>query len=77
MRSFRVSLTCRHGRDGKVLVWQFSQEGEKNLDLGLPSDGGLRRKPLLLHSVDVNEVNFCGIDIVCTDDVFSYLIYSD
>jgi len=39
------------------------------LDRGLPSDGGVRRKPWLLHSLDVKGMNFCGMDMCAVDDV--------
>jgi ASTRA-associated protein 1 len=58
-----------HGRDGKVFVWRFGEEDEANLDSGLPADGGSRRKPWLLHSFDVKEMTFCGMDVVCPDEV--------
>ena len=50
-------------------MWRFSEEEEVNLDPGLPADGGSRRKPWLLHSLDVKEMTFCGIDVVCHDEV--------
>ena len=63
-------INFRHGRDGKVFVWRFTEEDEANLDFGVPADGGSRRKPWLLHSIDVKEMTFCGIDVVCSDKVF-------
>lgn len=59
----------RNGRDGKVFVWQLKGDGEGNLDCGLPADGGTRRKPWLLHSVEVKEMTFCGVDVAVTEDV--------
>ena len=58
-----------HGREGKVFVWQFKEDEEHTFDRGLPAEGGTRRKPWLLHSLDVKEMMFCGIDIACVDDV--------
>jgi hypothetical protein len=54
-------------------VWQFKEEEESNLDSGLPADGGSRRKPWLLHSLDVKEMTFCGIDVVSNDEVLALL----
>ena len=50
-------------------MWRFSEEDEVNLDSGLPADGGSRRKPWLCHSLDVKEMTFCSIDVVCRDEV--------
>jgi len=66
MKRFRAD--GRHGRDGKVFVWQLKGDEEGTLDRGLPADGGTRRKPWLLHSVDVKEMTFCGVDIALTED---------
>ena len=68
-------INYSHGREGKVYVWRFSEEDEANLDFGLPADGGSRRKPWLLHSLDVKEMTFCGIDSICPDEVFSPYIF--
>lgn len=65
----------RHGRDGKVFVWQFGENVEGSFDTGLPADGGRHRKPWLLHSIDVKEMTFCGIDVVLHDEV-SFLFNS-
>jgi hypothetical protein len=62
---------CRNGRDGKVFVWQFGEKEEGGLDCGLPADEGIRQKPWLLHSLDVKEMTFCGIDMVVRDQVSS------
>jgi len=52
-----------------VFVWQLREEEEGGLDCGLPADGGTRRKPWLLHSLDVKEMTFCGVDVVLMEDV--------
>ena len=52
-----------------MFVWQIKEEEEGELDSGLPADGGTRRKPWLLHSLDVKEMTFCGVDVVPTEDV--------
>lgn len=54
-------------------MWQLKGEEESNLDRGLPADGGSRRKPWLLHSLDVKEMTFCGIDVVSNDEVLALL----
>jgi len=64
----RIRSDGRHGRDGKVFVWQLKPGEEGNLDCGLPADGGTRRKPWLLHSVDVKEMTFCGVDVAVTEE---------
>jgi hypothetical protein len=65
-------VNCSHGRDGKVFVWQFGEDNEMNLERGLPSDGGVRRKPWLLHSMDVKEMTFCGMDVVGRKEVHNH-----
>jgi len=64
-----MGINNRNGRDGKVFVWQIKEDDEPNLDNGLPAEGGTRRKPWLLHSLDVKEMTFCGIDVVIKDEV--------
>jgi ASTRA-associated protein 1 len=65
------SANCRHGRDGKVFVWSIKEDEEARFDRGVPADGGTRRKPWLLHSLDVKEMTFCGVDVVNIDGVLS------
>jgi ASTRA-associated protein 1 len=65
------SADRRHGRDGKVFVWQIKEDEEDKFDRGLPADGGPRRKPWLLHSLDVKEMTFCGADVISTVEVLS------
>jgi hypothetical protein len=64
-----TEFNCRHGRDGKVFVWQLGDREEASMDRGLPSDGGIRRKPWLLYSLDVKEMTFCGIDLILQREV--------
>ena len=52
-----------------MFVWQFKAEDEAGMDCGLPADGGTRRKPWLLHALDVKEMTFCGIDVALTNQV--------
>ena len=67
-----VWFNCRHGRDGKVFVWQFGEAQETELERGLPSDGGVRRKPWLLYSMDVKEMIFCGMDLVALNEAHTH-----
>ena len=52
----------RHGRDNKLLVWQLREADEKTFSRILPIDDATteRRQPWLLHSLDVNALNFCS-----------------
>ena len=59
----------RNGREGKVFVWQLREEDEGLLEKSVPGDGGLRRKPWLLHSLDVKEMTFCGVDVAFSNNV--------
>ncbi|KAK6363791.1 ASTRA complex subunit [Orbilia blumenaviensis] len=51
-----------HGRDNKIYVWQVRPEDEPGLDTRLPatSSSEHHRPPWLLHSLDVNALNFCA-----------------
>ncbi|KAK6495444.1 ASTRA complex subunit [Arthrobotrys musiformis] len=51
-----------HGRDNKIYVWQVRPEDEPSLDTRLPatSSSEHHRPPWLLHSLDVNALNFCS-----------------
>nr|OQO29416.1 hypothetical protein B0A51_02234 [Rachicladosporium sp. CCFEE 5018] len=51
-----------HGRDNKLHVWQIRQEDETSLSKILPIEETTieRRAPWLLHSLDVNALNFCS-----------------
>ena len=52
----------RHGRDNKLHVWQVRASDEFILDKTLPLDDATaaRKAPWLLHSLDVNALNFCA-----------------
>lgn len=52
-----------------MFVWQLKGDGVEDLDCGLPADGGPRRKPWLLHSVDVKQMTFCGVDVALMEEV--------
>ncbi|KAI5286432.1 ASTRA complex subunit [Ascosphaera aggregata] len=58
-----------HGRDHKLRVWRLNPSDEEHVGKVLPADeasnadGGL--EPWLLHSLDVNALNFCAFSF-CT-----------
>ncbi|KAK6335435.1 ASTRA complex subunit [Orbilia brochopaga] len=50
-----------HGRDNKIYVWQLRPGDEAGLDTELPAASQSdRRHPWLLHSLEVNALNFCA-----------------
>lgn len=53
-----------HGRDGKLSVWSITAQDEidTGLSIELPVEGAdkQRKSPWLLHTVDVNTLNFCA-----------------
>lgn len=58
-----------HGRDHKLRVWQVRDEDLDQLSSTLPADGCVlaeAKQPWLVHSVDVNALNFCAFAI-CAD----------
>lgn len=65
-------LMSRNGREGKVFVWKLQDEDEVTLETGVPGDGGPRRKPWLLHSLDVKEMTFCGVDVAFVNQVLPH-----
>lgn len=52
----------RHGRDNKLMVWQLREADENTFSRILPIDDATtqRKQPWLLHSLDVNALNFCS-----------------
>ena len=54
--------SIRHGRDNKLLVWQLreSEEAEFSKLLPIEETTSHRKQPWLLHSLDVNALNFCS-----------------
>lgn len=54
-----------HGRDHKLRVWQVREEDLGVLSIRLPIDGASNenRQPWLVHSMDVNALNFCAFTI--------------
>jgi hypothetical protein len=71
MASQVLRLMSRNGREGKVFVWKLQAEDEVTLETGVPGDGGTRRKPWLLHSLDVKEMTFCGVDVAFAKEVLT------
>lgn len=58
-----------HGRDHKLRVWQVRDEDLNQLSTKLPADGCLSAEaaqPWLVHSLEVNALNFCAFSI-CID----------
>lgn len=57
-----------HGRDNKIRIWSFQQQ---QIFLCVPLSGEARDsdypKPWLLHSLDVNALNFCAVAIHAED----------
>ena len=50
-------------------MWRFREEDERLLEKSVPGDGGPRRNPWLLHSLDVKEMTFCGVDVAIFNEV--------
>ncbi|ATZ55794.1 hypothetical protein BCIN_12g03540 [Botrytis cinerea B05.10] len=58
-----VRLTCcRHGKDNKLIIWKLPPSEEEFMSKVLPVDTvpEERRKPWILHMLDVNTMNFCA-----------------
>jgi WD40 repeat protein len=57
-----MSAFCSHGRDGTLKVWQLRESEEDTFSTALPVEGETqhRKEPWLLHSLDVNTLNFCA-----------------
>lgn len=60
-----TELYNRHGRDNKLQIWQLREEDEAGLSTTLPIEDSAteRKQPWLLHSLDVNALNFCSFAI--------------
>ena len=52
----------RHGRDHKLIVWRLNASDEASLGKTLPIDhaGQEPPRPEVLHTLDVNTLNFCS-----------------
>jgi WD40 repeat protein len=57
-----ADFSIRHGRDNKLYVWQLRGSGEAEFSTILPIEDttSARKQPWLLHSLDVNALNFCS-----------------
>lgn len=57
-----ANISIRHGRDNKLLVWQLRDSDEQDFSKLLPIENATseRKQPWLLHSLDVNALNFCS-----------------
>ncbi|KAI8181721.1 ASTRA-associated protein 1 [Colletotrichum sp. SAR 10_75] len=51
-----------HGRDHRLVVWQLGRDDEVHLSQKLPLDEApeSRPQPQILHTIDVNTMNFCS-----------------
>ncbi|KAK4544378.1 hypothetical protein LTR36_004269 [Oleoguttula mirabilis] len=51
-----------HGRDNKLIVWRLCEGDESRFSTVLPIEDAVteRAKPVLLHSLPVNALNFCS-----------------
>lgn len=56
---------CSHGRDGTLKVWQLreSEEDSFSTDLPMETETEHRKEAWLLHSLDVNTLNFCAFSM--------------
>lgn len=54
-----------HGRDGTLKVWQLREGEEDSFSTALPVEVETERwkEPWLLHSLDVNTLNFCAFSM--------------
>ncbi|KJZ79464.1 hypothetical protein HIM_00933 [Hirsutella minnesotensis 3608] len=51
-----------HGRDHKLIVWRLAEDDEHGLSTTLPVEPAAeeRRRPWMLHLLEVNTLNFCS-----------------
>lgn len=61
-RRANADVSTRHGRDNKLFVWQLRESDEADFSKVLPIEdtASHRKQPWLLHSLDVNALNFCS-----------------
>lgn len=57
-----ADVNHRHGRDGRVHIWQLREEDEADMSKVLPIDDAVteRKQPWLLHTLLVSAINFCS-----------------
>ena len=62
--TFLALIILSHGRDGHLRIWQLKATEESSFSTALPVEGeeGHRKEPWLLHSLQVNTLNFCSFD---------------
>ncbi|KAG8417928.1 Astra associated protein 1 Asa1 [Metarhizium acridum] len=62
VRGWGEDKLITHGRDHKLIVWKIAREDESGLSTVLPLDGVdvERRRPWLVHLLEVNTMNFCS-----------------
>lgn len=60
-----IFVVASHGRDGTLKVWQLRESEEDSFSTALPVEGEPehRKEPWLLHSLDVNTLNFCAFSM--------------
>ncbi|KAK5078200.1 Astra associated protein 1 Asa1 [Lithohypha guttulata] len=69
IKDWQGSSIITHGRDHKLRVWRVRDEDLESLSTRLPVDGAAaeeNKQPWLVHSIDVNALNFCAFAI-CPD----------
>lgn len=68
IKDWRGDRLITHGRDHKLRVWQVREDDLEGMSVTLPIDGASKdnRQPWLVHSMDVNALNFCAFAI-CPD----------
>ncbi|KFG78834.1 hypothetical protein MANI_007360 [Metarhizium anisopliae] len=62
VRGWGEDKLITHGRDHKLIVWKIAREDESGLSTVLPLDGVdvERRRPWVVHLLEVNTMNFCS-----------------
>jgi len=70
IKDWQETRLITHGRDHKLRVWQVPEEDLNDLSTVLPADAGKdddgkveERQPWLIHSMDVNALNFCAFAV--------------
>jgi len=69
IKDWEETRLITHGRDHKLRIWQVSDTDMEGLSKVLPADAKKddeTRQPWLVHSMDVNALNFCAFAI-CQD----------
>lgn len=67
-------LLFTHGRDNKLRVWRLESAPDFNITpISLQSNAADYKKPWLVHTQDINSLNFCSISIT---EVQSRLLFA-